>query len=68
MQPERDRTALGTGRVPETGVDAPNPAATDLVDTRLKAAYREMAADTARESEALAWSEELMGDAADEPR
>ncbi len=39
-----------------------------VVDTHLEAAYREMAADEARESEALAWSEELIGDVADEPR
>lgn len=39
-----------------------------VVDTDLKAAYREMAADEARESEALAWSEGLIGDVADEPR
>ena len=39
-----------------------------VVDTDLEAAYREMAADEARESEALAWSEGLIGDVADEPR
>lgn len=39
-----------------------------VVDTDLKAAYRQMAADEARESEALAWSEGLIGDVADEPR
>ena len=39
-----------------------------VVDAHLEIAYREMAADEARESEALAWSEELIGDVADEPR
>lgn len=39
-----------------------------VVDTDLEAAYRQMAADEARESEALAWSEGLIGDVADEPR
>ncbi len=39
-----------------------------VVDADLEAAYREMAADEARESAALAWSEGLIGDAADEPR
>ena len=34
-----------------------------VVDAHLEIAYREMAADEAR-----AWSEELMGDVADEPR
>jgi putative NADPH-quinone reductase len=34
----------------------------------LTAAYQAMAADTEREQEALAWSEALIGDAADAPR
>lgn len=39
-----------------------------VVDSDLEAAYREMAADEAREAEAEAWSEGLIGDLADEPR
>jgi predicted CopG family antitoxin len=34
----------------------------------LAAAYQEMAADEAREAEALAWAEETVGDVADETR
>lgn len=34
----------------------------------LDEAYREMAADEERESEALEWAEGLIGDVADEPR
>jgi predicted CopG family antitoxin len=34
----------------------------------LEAAYREMAADEARESEALEWAESTLGDVADETR
>ena len=34
----------------------------------LASAYQEMAADTEREREALAWSNALIGDAADEAR
>jgi hypothetical protein len=34
----------------------------------MEAAYREMAADEAREAEALEWSEGLIGDVADEAR
>jgi hypothetical protein len=34
----------------------------------LDQAYAEMAADEAREAEALEWSEGLIGDVADEPR
>ena len=38
------------------------------MDAELEAAYREMASDEARESEALEWSEGLIGDVADEQR
>ena len=38
------------------------------MDADLEAAYREMASDEAQESEALEWSEGLIGDVADEPR
>ena len=34
----------------------------------LEAAYKEMAANEARESEALAWAETTIGDVGDEPR
>jgi hypothetical protein len=39
-----------------------------VVAGNLGAAYREMAADEAREAEALQWSEALIGDVADETR
>ena len=39
-----------------------------VVDADLEAAYREMAYDEARESDATEWSEGLIGDVADEPR
>ena len=34
----------------------------------LQAAYKQMARDEARESEALEWSEALIGDVSEEPR
>lgn len=34
----------------------------------LEAAYKEMAADEAREAEALEWAEATIGDVGDEPR
>jgi hypothetical protein len=34
----------------------------------MEAAYRQMAADEAREAEALEWSEGLIGDIQDDPR
>ncbi|MEE8407011.1 MAG: addiction module antitoxin [Acidimicrobiia bacterium] len=39
-----------------------------VVDADLEAAYREMALDEARESDAAEWSEGLIGDVANEPR
>ena len=39
-----------------------------VVDADLEGAYREMAFDEARESDAGQWSEGLIGDVADEPR
>jgi len=39
-----------------------------VVDADLEDAYREMASDEARESDAHEWSEGLLGDIADEPR
>jgi len=38
-----------------------------VAQRRLEEAYRAMAADEAREKEALEWSEGLIGDIADEP-
>lgn len=34
----------------------------------IQAAYKQMAKDEARESEALEWSEAMIGDVSDEPR
>ena len=39
-----------------------------VVKHSLESAYREMALDEARESEALEWSESTIGDVADETR
>ncbi len=39
-----------------------------VIKDDLDAAYKQMAADEERESEALEWSEALIGDIADEPR
>jgi hypothetical protein len=39
-----------------------------VVGKDLEAAYREMAADEAREAEALAWAEATIGDVSDEAR
>lgn len=39
-----------------------------VVETELDEAYRAMAQDEERESDALEWSEALIGDVADEPR
>jgi predicted CopG family antitoxin len=39
-----------------------------VIEDDLEAAYREMASDEIREAEAEEWSENLLGDVADEPR
>jgi predicted CopG family antitoxin len=39
-----------------------------VVKTNLEDAYRQMAADEAREAEALEWAEATSGDVSDEPR
>ena len=39
-----------------------------VVDDELLEGYRAMSADEQRESEALEWSEALVGDVADDPR
>lgn len=45
-----------------------NLARPHVVDADLEAAYRNMASDEARESEAEEWIEGLIDDVADEPR
>lgn len=45
-----------------------NLARPHVVDADLEAAYKDMALDEARESEAAEWFEGLIGDVADEPR
>jgi predicted CopG family antitoxin len=45
-----------------------NLARPHVVSRDLEAAYQEMAQDEAREAEALAWSEGLIGDVDNEPR
>lgn len=39
-----------------------------ILRPHLEAAYKEMAADEAREAEALVWAEATIGDVGDEPR
>jgi predicted CopG family antitoxin len=39
-----------------------------VIESDLDEAYRQMAADEAREAEALEWIEGVIGDIADEPR
>lgn len=39
-----------------------------VIGKDLEIGYRKMAADEAREAEALEWAEGLLGDVADEPR
>jgi predicted CopG family antitoxin len=39
-----------------------------VLEKDLEAAYRHMAQDESRESEALAWAEATIGDVSDEPR
>ncbi len=39
-----------------------------VIGSELEAAYQQMAADEAREAEALEWAESTTGDVADEPR
>lgn len=39
-----------------------------VIDDDLEAAYRDMAGDEIRETEAEEWSENLLSDVADEPR
>ena len=63
--------------MPSTAVNRPSEGPFKVVDglalphlaiTDMEAAYREMASDEARESEASAWSEGLVGDVVDERR
>jgi hypothetical protein len=39
-----------------------------VLNRNLEAAYKQMSLDEKRESEALEWSEAMMGDVSDEPR
>ncbi|MFV1950854.1 MAG: addiction module antitoxin [Nitrospinota bacterium] len=39
-----------------------------IINEDIEAAYKQMAQDEARESEALEWSEAIIGDVSDEPR
>jgi predicted CopG family antitoxin len=39
-----------------------------VIDRNLEEAYRQMAQNEVRETEALEWTERLVGDVADEPR
>ena len=59
------RTHIGPGHISRFLNDLARPHVTALA---LEAGYAEMAADEAREAEALDWSEGLIGDVADEPR
>ncbi len=56
---------IGAGRISRF-IDA--LARPHVVDTELDAAYREMAADAGRETEALEWAEAIVGDIGDETR
>eukprot|EP01035_Chromulina_nebulosa_P051593 gene51593-biopygen36449 len=59
------RRHIGPGRISRFLNDLARPHVTRLA---LADGYADMAADEAREAEALAWSEGLIGDVADEPR
>jgi hypothetical protein len=59
------RQHIGPGRISRFLNDLARPHVTRLA---LEQGYAEMAGDEAREADALAWSEGLMGDVSDEPR
>jgi hypothetical protein len=59
------RTVVGPRRISRFLNDLARP---HVTDSGLEDAYRAMARDEAREAEALAWSEGLVADVADEPR
>jgi hypothetical protein len=58
-------TVIGRRRISRFLNDLARP---HVVDQKLAAGYAAMAADEAREAEAEAWVEGLIGDVADEPR
>jgi hypothetical protein len=57
--------AVGPRRISQFIEDLVRP---HVVSENLSAAYAEMAADEARETEADAWSDALLGDVSDETR
>ncbi|MBM4042551.1 MAG: addiction module antitoxin [Planctomycetes bacterium] len=59
------RRAMGAGSISRS---VEGPVRPQVVRHGLAEAYREMAADKAREAEALEWCEGLLGDVADEER
>jgi len=56
---------VGRGRISRFLEDLARP---HVVRQKLEAAYREMAADEERESEALEWAEATVSDVQDDPR
>ena len=56
---------VGRGRISRFLEDLARP---HVVRQKLDAAYREMAADESRESEALEWAESTLSDVQDDPR
>ena len=56
---------VGRGRISRFLEDLARP---HVVKQKLEAAYREMAADEERESEALEWAEATVSDVQDDPR
>ena len=56
---------VGRGRISRFLEDLARP---HVVRQKLEAAYREMAADESRESEALEWAESTLSDVQDDPR
>ena len=59
------RQHVGPGRISRFLNDLARPHVTRMA---LEQGYGEMAGDEAREAEAVAWSDSLIGDVADEPR
>ena len=56
---------VGRGRISRFLEDLARP---HVVRKKMAAAYRQMAADEVRESEALEWAESTVGDVQDAPR
>ena len=56
---------VGRGKISRFLEDLARP---HVLNRNLEAAYREMSAEEDRESEALEWSESLVGDVRDDPR